>query len=116
MATGITGLAGALREIERAIAGALEETVEAHAERVATEARANHPYTDRTGALTASIEALPASGNALDGQLRGFVVAGAEHAEYVESNPSFAFLEPAAHRLDADLVRAAEVAIERATR
>ena len=116
MATGITGLANVLREIEREINGALEATVEQHVERVAAEARANHPYTDRTNALTASIEALPASGSAIDGTLRGFVVAGAEHAEYLERNPRFAFLEPAARRLEADLERAASASIERATR
>lgn len=115
MATRLTGVNATLRELEREIEGALADVIEAHAARIATEARAHHPYTDRTRTLTESIEALPSSGNALDGQLRGFVVAGAEYASYLEEG-DFAFLEPAARRLDGELARAADAAIEQATK
>lgn len=115
MASGLTGVSGALSAWEREIASALEEVVEEQASRIATEARASHPYTDRTGNLTASIEALPAQGSARGGDLRAAVVAGEEYASYVDQG-RFAFLLPAAERVEGDLVDAAERALAEAVR
>ena len=113
--TGLTGVPGILTGWEREIAEELERVAEGHARRVAAEAQASHPYTDRTGDLTASIEALPAQGDALDGTLSASVVAGMDYAGYVEA-AGFAFLEPAAERTESALVADAEAALARATR
>lgn len=111
---GLTGVAQALTGWEREIGEALEEVVEDHAARVAAEARADHPYTDRTGNLTASIEALPAQGSVRGGDLRATVVAGEEYASYVDSG-RFRYLLPAAERVEGELADAADRALAAAT-
>lgn len=84
--------------IGNAVMDGVETAVQRASEVVAHAARADHPYTDRTGALSASIEALPAV--RVGEVVRGGVLAGAEYAEHVER--SHPFLAPA---LDASLAR-----------
>lgn len=96
----LTGVDECLDELAEALGyeGAL--AVERCATQVAGYARAEHPYTDRTGALTASLEPLPATGSLLDGTLEGAVVAGREYASYIEEGTTrarpYPYLEPAA--------------------
>jgi len=113
--TGFTGVAQALTGWEREVGEALGEVAEEHAARVAAEARASHPYTDRTGNLTASIEALPAQGSVRGGDLTASVVAGEDYASYVDRG-RFAFLVPAAERVERELADAAERALAEAVR
>lgn len=102
------------------LADALDEelvaVVERTAETAASIARADHPYTDRTGALTASLEALPAT--AQGSIARGGVAAGTDYAEHVERRPGFAFLGPALDAAEAfaeeDLAASAQRAASRA--
>lgn len=93
MITGFTlDLSPFLDDVERAGLDALEDAVTRAGEVVAFAARADHPYTDRTGDLTGSIEGLPAVRTANGAQ--GGVVAGMDYASYVEGR-GYAFLEPA---------------------
>jgi len=94
------GLDAFLSDLGEAVNEGTEAAVERHGDRVAGAARADHPYTDRTGDLTASLEGLPAMGSALDGTLQGGTVAGTEYASYVEEGTersrAYPYLEPAA--------------------
>lgn len=96
----LAGLDAALDGIARGVERAAKRTVERHGERVAGAAKTEHPYTDRAGDLTASIEGLPATGAALDGAMIGGTAAGAGHASYVEEGTprakAYPFIEPAA--------------------
>lgn len=83
--------------LDAAVRETLRGSVADAAETIATEARNDHPYTDRSRALTESIEALPAV-EAPDGRVVGGVAAGAEHASYLEGRAEYAFLQPAADR------------------
>lgn len=92
-----SGLDEAMGHVERAVDGAIEESVANAAEVITFAARADHPYTDRTEQLTQSIEALPA---VRSGELvHGGVIAGMPYAQYVER--SHPYLEPAAARSEA---------------
>ena len=97
----------ALDALDAAVGDAIEDAVARAAEVIAHAARADHAYTDRSGDLTGSIEALPAV-RTEDGA-RGGVVAGMDYASHVEAK-GFAFLEPAlrsAARLEHERVVAA---------
>lgn len=107
--------------IEEALAGLCEEAIDSarvavalHASRVAEGARSTHPYTDRTGNLTESIEALDT--NREGDFVRGYVVAGMDYASFVEEGTSRMharpYLSSAAERLDATLGQTAEEELE----
>lgn len=100
--------------MDAALGDAIEDAVNRGAGVIAHAARADHPYTDRTGDLSGSIEALPAVRT--DDGARGGVLAGMDYASHVEAK-GYAFLEPAAQRsegrLDEELDRALEDAIRR---
>lgn len=107
--------------IEEALDALCEEAIDSarvavalHASRVAEEARSTHPYTDRTGDLTDSIEALDT--NREGDFVRGYVVAGMGYASYVEEGTSrnrpYPYLRPAAERLDGALSEAADAELE----
>lgn len=83
-------------ELEAAVDEAALASVAEASKTIAYAAKTDHPYTDRTRALSESIEALPAIAGP-EGVVGG-VVAGAEHASYLEGRPEFAFLQPAADR------------------
>jgi len=104
----------ALDALEGSVLDAIEDAVNRAGDVVAHDARADHPYQDRTGDLTASIEALPAVRTA-DGA-RGGVLAGEDYASFVEAR-GFAFLAPAAERsggrVELELDRALEDAVRR---
>ncbi len=108
------GADAALDALDAAVVDAIEAAVARGAEVVAFAARAEHPYTDRTGNLTESIEALPAVRTA-DGAVGG-VVAGASYAEFVERRPEYAFLGPAARRSEDRLAHELDDALEEAVR
>lgn len=94
----LNGFDAAIRDLEREVTASLPPVVERAAQDIALRAKATHPYTDRTGNLTRSIEPLPAVA-APDGTVRGGVVAGEEYASYVEEK-GFAFMEPAAREVE----------------
>ncbi len=94
----LNGLEEALQELEDETLSGLPAIVETWAQGAAQHARAEHPYTDRTGNLTASIEALPA--RAVGDRVEGGVVAGMDYASYVDEGTSrarpYPYMEPAA--------------------
>lgn len=94
------GLDTFLAEVGAAVDEGARAAVERQGERVAGAARADHPYQDRTGDLTTSLEGLPAMGSALDGTLQGGAAAGTEYASYVEEGTErsrpYPYLAPAA--------------------
>lgn len=92
----LTGFEAFERSLSEQLSSVLEAAVTRGAEIVAFAARAEHPYTDRTGRLTASIEALPAV--ATGDLARGGVLAGMDYASFVEA--SHAYLAPAAQRVE----------------
>lgn len=96
----LSGGEAALDALDAAVGDAIVDAVARGAEVIAHAARADHPYQDRTGDLSASIEALPAVPTA-DGAVGG-VLAGEDYASFVEAK-GFAFLEPAARRSEARL-------------
>lgn len=100
--------------LHRLVGDAVEDAVNRAAETVATAARVDHPYTDRSGALTASIEALPAVRT--DGGAIGGVVAGEHYASFVEAQ-GYPFLGPALSaseaRIEHDTEDVLEVALRR---
>lgn len=91
----IDGLDEAINELETGVLTAYRDSLSAGAEIIAGIARRDHPYTDRTGDLTASIESIapPAAG------FSAAVVAGEDYASFLEER-GFAFLEPAARTAD----------------
>lgn len=110
----LTGGEAAFDALDRAVDEAVVDAVARGAELIAQAARAEHPYTDRSGDLTASVAPLPAVPTA-DGAAGG-VVASMPYASFVEAK-GFAFLEPAARRsegrLDDLLDRSLEDAVRR---
>lgn len=96
---GVLSMGDAFDDLEAAVDAALLASVRDAADVIAFEAKASHPYTDRTRDLTTSIEALPAVAGP-EGVVGG-VIAGEEHASYLERRSEFAFLKPAADRSDA---------------
>lgn len=91
----VSELSRAVRRVERGAMEALDDAVERASELVAFTARADHPYTDRTGDLTKYTEALPTRRLRDQGAVEGGVIAGTPYASFVNRNPRFAFLEPA---------------------
>jgi len=80
-------------------------------EDVAAEARQSHPYTNRTGDLEASTQAVDVNGTFSLGTLVGGVSADTSYAEYVDGRPEFAFLEPAFQRVEPHVDQILESAI-----
>lgn len=101
--------------LEHAARDALVDAVDRAAEVVAFDARAEHPYTDRTGQLTESIEALPAHATVMGAE--GGVIASMPYASYVEAR-GFEFLSPAFQRshdrIEHEMYDALERAVDRA--
>lgn len=94
----LDGIEEALQELEDEVMEALPGIVTQWAQGAAQHARAEHPYTDRTGDLTASIEALPA--RTMGDRVEGGVVAGMDYASFVDEGTSrarpYPYMEPAA--------------------
>lgn len=91
-------LAADVERLDAAVMDGLEEAVRRASNVVASAARADHPYTDRTGTLTAMT--LPLDTVRAGATVRGGVSAGTDYAQYVDR--SHPFLEPA---LDAQRAR-----------
>lgn len=93
------------------------------ADDVAAEARRDHPYTDRTGRLTQSTQAMPPRGEFSNNNLRAVVVAGAPYASYLEGRTelgeaedgtwdrAYAFLMPAWARSEGKALETVEAAM-----
>lgn len=113
----LLGLDAFVAELSAALDDELPTAMDNTAEAVAATARAEHPYTDRTGDLTASIQALPAQGSAMGGTLHGLVMAGTEYASFVEKGTSrsapYPYLEPAAAAMDPRLGQEGQLALQR---
>jgi hypothetical protein len=103
----------ALDALDEALGDAIEDSVGRASEVIAHAARADHPYTDRSGDLTGSIEALPVV-RTEDGA-RGGVLAGMTYASHVEAK-GYAFLDPAAQRSEGRIDQALDDALEAAVR
>lgn len=84
-----------LAEITRQVDSGMHKAVEAAAKIEAEQAVRSHPYTDRIGTLTASIEAQRASGSFMHRNLYCEVTASAPYAGYVAAKPQFEYLESA---------------------
>lgn len=98
----------------------LERCVDRAATAIAASAKAQHPYTDRTGRLTRSTRAHRAHGRFTRGNLQAEVVAGARdpysgtaYGSFVEAL-GFAFLEPAWERVEQGVGYELEDALEAA--
>lgn len=74
---------------------ALSEAVRLAGNRIAESARQTHPYTNRTGNLQASTQAIEPSGSFRAGTLEGGVEATEFYAEFVDAMPDYEFLRPA---------------------
>ena len=110
----ITGLDEAIDGLTAALDVDLREGMLRAAQAVAEEAASSHAYQNRTGSLQAATQAGAQRGQASDGEIVGEVVGDTEYGEYVEGNPSFAFLAPAAERADGRIEEELEAALERA--
>ncbi len=111
----LTGFDAALAALDAELDRLLDAALEQISRRVADEARASHPFQNRTGDLEASIRPLDTHGSALDGTLTGGVVADEEYASYVEDK-GFAFLEPAWERVEGEAESLLDDALESAAR
>lgn len=120
----LDGLDELLSTLEVVVGDELAAALTRGAEAVAFTAKADHPYTDRTGNLTASIEALPAVGSLRDGTLAASVVAGMGYASFVEQGTAhsapYPYLEPALDanegRIEEEAERGLAQAVDRVTR
>lgn len=122
--TGVTRDCATLRgTLNQHIGHALQTGLEL----IANDVRQNHPYTDRTGSLTASIRVDAVNGAWTAGNLTGSVTAAAEYASYVEAaycqgkNKSvilspgpYAYLSPGFVRNEMGLLALLEAAMTRA--
>lgn len=85
--------------LDEALMEGVEEGITEAGDTVATASRADHPYKDRTGRLTAATEGLTAR---REGDVvRGGAVAVREYASRLEERPEYAFLAPAYGRSEA---------------
>lgn len=113
----LSGIEEALQELEDETLAGLPGVVEQWAQGVAQYARAEHPYTDRTGNLTASIEALPA--RYVGEHVEGGVVAGMDYASYVNEGTSraraYPYMDPAARATEPYVEEIAERGLRTAT-
>ena len=105
----LRGVNAAARRAEVAAFAGLERAVTQIAERVASEARDGHTFTNRSGDLEQSIRAIDTY-TGLDGVITGGVIADEDYAEHVEARAGFAFLEPAWERVEPE----ADAMIDRA--
>ena len=110
----ITGLDDAIADLEAALDAELQQGMLRAAQAVAEEAASDHPYSNRTGALQAGTQAGAVTGEASSGEIVAEVVGETEYGEYVEGNPDFAFLEPAAERAADRIEDEIDAALERA--
>lgn len=110
----ITGLDDAIADLEAALDAELQQGMLRAAQAVAEEAASDHPYSNRTGALQAGTQAGAVTGEASSGEIVAEVVGETEYGEYVEGNPDFAFLAPAAERADGRIEDEVDAALERA--
>lgn len=113
----LDGIEEALQELEDEVMEALPGIVTQWAQGAAQHARAEHPYTDRTGDLTASIEALPA--RTMGDRVEGGVVAGMDYASFVDEGTSrarpYPYMEPAAQASEPYAEEIAERGLRTAT-
>ena len=110
----ITGLDESLASLMAALDGELADGMHRAAAVVAEEAASSHPYTNRTGDLEQRTVAGSVSGRASDGEITAEVLGDTEYGEYVDRKPSFAFLEPAYQRAEAQVEATIEQAMQRA--
>ncbi len=111
----LSDLAAPLARLEAALEHQLDAALGLISARVADEAKASHPFQNRTGDLEASIRPLDTSGSALDGTLAGGVIAEEDYASFVEA-AGFAFLDPAYERVAPETDRLLEQALSEAAR
>lgn len=113
----LSGIEEALQELESETLSALPGVVETWAQGAAQHARAEHPYTDRTGDLTASIQALPA--RRVGDRVEGGVVAGMSYASYVDEGTDrsrpYPYMQPAAEATEPYVEEIAERGLRAAT-
>jgi hypothetical protein len=114
----VLGLVEAVDALRAALDQELPQGMLRAAQAVAEEAASDHAYQNRTGALQAGTQAGGVRGTGSDGEIVVDVVGDTPYGEYVERNPDFAFLEPAARRSEArvedEIDRALDRAAERA--
>jgi HK97 gp10 family phage protein len=116
--TTITGADEWAARADRAVMEGLESAVTEIARLAVADAVATHPYTDRTGNLTASIGPMPVTVDG--GVVRGGVEAQMPYARFVEEGTSrmdaLPFLGPALARTEADADRIVLDALDTALR
>lgn len=109
-------LVSALRALPGHLDDTVEQAVQRSADAVASTARTDHPYINRTGALETSTYADRLSGVFGSDTLHCAVIAGVPYASYVEDR-GYAFLEPALRmneaRIDQEFFGAVEAAVAR---
>ena len=113
-------LVGALESVanlRRRLDDEMRHALQIAANMVATEARANHRFTNRTGRLERSIHATTVAGTFGNNTLHVAVSATMPYARYVEEvtgGGAWAFLRPAFARLRAELQRGMQDSLNRA--
>lgn len=116
--TTITGADAWAARADRAVMEGLESAVREIARIAVADAKATHPYTDRTGNLTESIGPMPVT---VDGaRVTGGVEAQMPYAKHVEEGTSrmeaLPFLGPALARAEGDADRIVLDALDEALR
>lgn len=101
-----------VRDLTAQLDRAAAEGMTAVGEAVASAARDQHPYQNRTGDLEASTRAEAPFGELSRGTLSVDVVADTDYAQYVDGRPGFEFLQPAFDRTSAEQDAAMQRALD----
>lgn len=113
--TGVPKVLENLKEYQGRILQALVSAAEVSQARIVNDARANHPYTDRTQNLTNSIQA--GLVRVTEEGVEAYVEARMEYASYVEFGTSrskpYPFLTPAMLRESPNYIKTAAKLIDR---
>jgi hypothetical protein len=109
----LTGWDPQLRALEQALDEQVEQALHLLMFHVAEEAQARHPYQDRSGDLTGSIQVLDPTGRFWDGTLEGGVEASMEYASFVEEHVG-PILDPIWEASEAKADELLDEALERA--
>jgi hypothetical protein len=94
----VTGLTPILNRLMRALDADAKKAFRRIGRLVASDAKANHTFTNRTHTLENSIKSLEPEGSLVDNTLSVTVVAEAPYANHVEEKESYAYLKPALER------------------
>ena len=91
----VSAVQAGIRRLRESVEHEMREAARRSSQRLAQQARQDHPYQNRTGTLERSTIAVPPSGSFLAGTLQTAAVGNTPYASYLEARGEFAFLQPA---------------------